>query len=210
LEGSTITRVLRPLVAAGAVLLWLGSLLVVLTSQNYNDNPTFDLFLARVGGPGASHATSYLIFLAIFPIAYVILGSIIPAFLVEVLAFEIHEGLWQIPYYISWHSVIDWRVWVAGCSEDLVITLATIAALVFVYHLPARFFVIVALAWGCFLSAWLIIGFPVTVLSKLPGGQVAPSIYNTVLWVNQTELLGWLYFAIALLLCLRAFRPSTT
>ncbi len=101
LEGSIlITKVLKPLVGAGAVFLWLITLVEVVRAQNYNGNLTFDLYLARVGGPTASHATTYLIFLSIFPIAYAMLRSIIPAFLIEVLAFEIHEGLWQLPYYV--------------------------------------------------------------------------------------------------------------
>ena len=156
-----------------------------------------------MGGPTASHATTYLIFLSIFPIAYVILRSIIPAFLIEVLAFEIHEGLWQIPYYIAWHSTVDWHVWLVENARDTVTTFATIAILVLVYHFPARFFVVVTVAWAGFLVAWLALGFPVSVLSKLPNYQVMPSVYNTVLWVNQIEFLGWLYFSFILLICLR-------
>ena len=82
-------------------------------------------------------------------------------------------------------------------------TFATIAILVLVYHFPARFFVVVTVAWAGFLVAWLALGFPVSVLSKLPNYQVMPSVYNTVLWVNQIEFLGWLYFSFILLICLR-------
>ena len=71
---------LKPLVELGLVFIWVVYLLGLLRSQDYNGSLTFDLFLARVGGPTASHATTYLIFLSIFPIAYVILRSIIPAF----------------------------------------------------------------------------------------------------------------------------------
>jgi hypothetical protein len=200
-----ITRLLKPFIEVGLVFVWLIYLVGVLRDQNYNGNLTFDLFLARVGTPIASHATTYLIFLSIFPIAYVMLRSIIPAFLIEVLAFEIHEGLWQIPYYIAWRSMIDWRIWLLEITPDTLITLVTVAVLIFVYHFPARFFVVVTIAWGCFLSVWLALGFPVTVLSKLPNYQIVPSIYNTVLWVNQIEFLGWLYFAFVLLIGLRHF-----
>jgi hypothetical protein len=200
-----IAKLVKPLVEAGVVFIWIIYLVGVLTNQNYNGNLTFDLFLARVGGPTASHATTYLIFLSIFPIAYVILRSIIPAFLIEALAFEIHEGLWQIPYYVAWHSIIDWRIWLLECTPDTVTTVAVVAVLIFVYHVPARFFAVVTMAWGCFLSVWLALGFPVTVLSKLPNYQIIPSIYNAVLWVNQIEFLGWLYFTFALLICLRYF-----
>jgi hypothetical protein len=200
-----IANLLRPLVEAGLVFVWIIYLVGVLRDQNYDGNLIFDLFLARVGGPTASHATTYLIFLSIFPTAYLMLRSIIPAFLIEVLAFDIHEGLWQIPYYIAWHSVTDWHVWLLENAPETAATLVTVAALIFVYHFPARFFVFVTTAWGCFLAAWLALGFPVTVLSKLPGGQIVPSIYNTVLWVNQIEFLGWLYFASVLLICLRYF-----
>ena len=193
---------LKPLVELGLVFIWVVYLLGLLRSQDYNGSLTFDLFLARVGGPTASHATTYLIFLSIFPIAYVILRSIIPAFLIEVLAFEIHEGLWQIPYYIAWHSTVDWHVWLVENAPDTVTTFATIAILVRVYHFPARFFVVVTVAWAGFLVAWLALGFPVSVLSKLPNYQVMPSVYNTVLWVNQIEFLGWLYFSFILLICL--------
>ena len=194
---------LKPLVELGLVFIWVVYLLGLLRSQDYNGSLTFDIFLARVGGPTASHATTYLIFLSIFPIAYVILRSIIPAFLIEVLAFEIHEGLWQIPYYIAWHSTVDWHVWLVENAPDTVTTFATIAILVLVYHFPARCFVVVTVAWAGFLVAWLALGFPVSVLSKLPNYQVMPSVYNTVLWVNQIEFLGWLYFSLILLICLR-------
>jgi len=200
-----IAKLLRPLVEAGLLFVWIIYLVGVLRNQNYDGNLTFDLFLARVGSPIASHATTYLIFLSVFPIAYLMLRSIIPAFLIEVLAFDIHEGLWQIPYYIAWHSVIDWHVWLLENAPDTVATLVTVAALILVYHFPARFFVFVTATWGCFLSVWLVLGFPVTVLSKLPNGQIVPSIYNTVPWVNQIEFLGWLYFATVLLICLRHF-----
>jgi hypothetical protein len=198
-----LLELLRPLVELGLVFIWVVYLLGLLRTQDYNGDLTFDLFLARVGGPTASHATTYLIFLTIFPIAYVILRSIVPAFLIEVLAFEIHEGLWQIPYYIAWHSTVDWRVWLVENAPDTVTTIATIAILMLVYHFPARFFVVVTVAWAGFLAAWLALGFPVSVLSKLPHYQVMPSIYNTVLWVNQIEFLGWLYFSFVLLICLR-------
>jgi len=198
-----LVELLKPLVELGLVFVWAVYLLGLLRSQDYDGNLTFDLFLARVGGATASHATTYLIFLSIFPIAYVMLRSAIPAFLIEVLAFEMHEGLWQIPYYIAWHSTVDWRVWVVENAPDTLTTFATIAVLVLVYHFPARFFVVVTVAWGCFLLAWLALGFPVSVLSKLPNYQVVPSIYNAVLWVNQIEFLGWLYFAVVLLVCLQ-------
>lgn len=204
-KSTGITRLLKPFIEAGFVFVWIIYLVGVLRDQNYNGNLTFDLFLARVGGPIASHATTYLIFLSVFPIAYVILRSIIPAFLVEVLAYEIHEGLWQVPYFIAWRSMIDWRIWLLEITPDTLITLGTVAVLIFVYHFPARFFAIVTIAWGCFLSAWLALGFPVSVLSKLPNDQIVPSIYNAVLWVNQIEFLGWLYFAFVLLVCLRYF-----
>lgn len=200
-----VARIAKPLVEAGLVFVWFTYLVGVVTEQDYSGNLTFDLFLARVGGATASHATAYLVFLSIFPIALVLLRSIIPAFLVEALAFEIHEGLWQIPYLIAWHSVIDWRVWLLENTPDTATTIATVAIMMLVYRFPARFFAVVAVAWGCFLTAWLAIGFPVTVISKLPDYQVAPSVYNTVLWVNQIEFLGWLYFACVLLLCLRYF-----
>ena len=203
-----IARLVKPLTEAGMVFTWFIYLVGVLTEQDYNRNLTFDLFLARIGGPTASHATTYLLFLSIFPIALVMLRSIIPAFLIEALAFEIHEGLWQIPYYIAWHSVIDWHVWLVENAPDTVTTIATVAILMLVYHFPARFFLVVTVAWSCFLSVWLAIGFPVTVLSKLPNYQVAPSVYNTVLWVNQIEFLGWLYFATLLLACLQYFRTK--
>ncbi|MDA4134887.1 MAG: hypothetical protein OK441_04910 [Thaumarchaeota archaeon] len=199
---------LRPLVELALVFTWVVYLLGLLRGQDYNGSVTFDLFLARVGGPTASHATTYLIFLSIFPIAYVILRSIIPAFLIEVLAFELHEGLWQVPYYVAWHSTVDWHVWLVENAPDTVTTFATIAILMLVYRFPARFFFAVTAAWGCFLAGWLALGFPVSVLSKLPNYQVMPSIYNTVLWVNQIEFLGWFYFALALLLCLRYLRPK--
>ncbi|MDA4121972.1 MAG: hypothetical protein OK456_02180 [Thaumarchaeota archaeon] len=206
LEGSIlITKVLKPLVEAGAVFLWLITLVEVVRAQNYNGNLTFDLFLARVGGPTASHATTYLIFLSIFPIAYALLRSIIPAFLIEVLAFEIHEGLWQLPYYIAWHSVVDWRVLVLQDTPDAATTVVAVAVLILVYHLPGRFFALVTAAWGVFLLAWLALGFPVSVLSKLPGNLVVPSVNNTTLWVNQIESLGWAYFASVLLVCLWYF-----
>jgi len=205
-RSARIARLVKPLVEAGAVFIWFIYLVGVLTEQDYSRNLTFDLFLARVGGPTASHATTYLLFLSIFPIAVVMLRSIIPAFLIEALAFEIHEGLWQIPYYVAWHSVIDWRVWLLENAPDTVTTVATVAILMLVYRFPARFFVVVTIAWGCFLSAWLALGFPVTVLSKLPNYQVIPSVYNTVLWVNEIEFLSWLYFASVLLLCLQYFK----
>jgi hypothetical protein len=201
-----LVRIGRPMVEAGLVFIWFIYLVQVLTGQDYNGSVNFDLFLARVGGPTGSHATSYLIFLSIFPIALVMLGSIIPAFLVEALAFEIHEGLWQVPYYIVWHSMIDPRIWVVENTLGTAATVATVAILMIVYRLPARFFVVVTVAWGFFLSGWLALGFPVSVLSKLPDFQVMPSVYSTVLWVNQVEFLGWLYFASVLLICLQYFR----
>ena len=135
-----VSKVLKPLVEAFLVFVWIIYLAEVLTGQDYNGNLTFDLFLARVGGPTASHATTYLIFLSIFPIAYLMLRSVIPAFLVEALAFDIHEGLWQVAYYIAWHSVIDWRVWVTENALDTVTTVVTIVALLIIYRFPARFF----------------------------------------------------------------------
>jgi hypothetical protein len=201
-----VARILKPMVEAGVVFIWLIYLFGVLTGQDYNGSVTFDLFLARVGGSTASHATTYLIFLSIFPIALVMLRSIIPAFLIEALAWEIHEGLWQIPYYLTWHSIIDWRIWLVENALGTVATVATVAILMIVYRFPARFFVVVIVAWGLFLSAWLALGFPVTVLSKLPNFQVMPSVYNTVLWVNQIEFLSWLYFASVLLISLQYFR----
>lgn len=201
-----LLELLKPLVEAGLIFVWVIYLLGVLRNQNYNSNLTFDLFLARVGGPTASHATTYLIFLSIFPIAYIMLRSVIPAFLIEVVAFDLHEGLWQIPYYVAWHSVIDWRVWLFENIPDTVTTVATITALIFVYRLPTRFFAFVTVAWGCFLLVWLVLGFPVTVLSKLPNYQVIPSPYNAALWVNQIEFFSWLYFASVILICLQYFR----
>lgn len=203
-----VAKVLKPLLEASLFFVWLIYLVGVITNQDYNGNLAFDLFLARVGGPTASHATTYLIFLSIFPIAYFMLRSIIPAFLVEVLAFDIHEGMWQIAYYIAWHSVIDWRVWITENGPDTLTAAIVIAALVLIYHFPTRFFAVVAAAWGIFLSAWLAIGFPVSVLSKLPGYQVIPSVYNTTLWVNQIEFLSWLFFASVLLVCLKYFAPK--
>jgi hypothetical protein len=199
-------RIVKPMVEAGMVFVWFIYLVEVLTQQDYNGNTTFDLFLARVGGSNGNHATTFLIFLSIFPIALVMLRSMIPAFLIEALAYEIHEGLWQIPYAIAWHSIIGWRIWLVENTLGTLATVATVAALVVVYRFPARFFVVVTIAWGLFLSAWFAVGFPVSVLSKLPNFQVAPSIYNTVLWVNQIEFLGWLYFASVLLVCLQYFR----
>jgi hypothetical protein len=187
------------------VFVWFIYLVIVLTKQNYNGNLTFDLFLARIGEPNSSHATSYVIFLLIFPIAILMLRSIIPAFLVLALAFEIHEGLWQIPYYLAWRSAIDWHIWVLQNVPDTVATVVTIAALIIVYRFPARFFVVVGAVWGAFLCVWFALGFPVTVLSKLPNSQVIPSVYNTALWVNQIEVLGWLWFTCALLVCLQYF-----
>ena len=203
-----VSKVAKPLLEGFLVFVWIVYLVGVLTGQDYDRNLTFDLFLARVGGPTASHATTYLIFLSIFPIAFLMLRSVIPAFLVEILAFDIHEGLWQVAYYVAWHSVIDWRVWVAENAPDTVTTIVTIAALVFIYRFPARFFLVVTAAWTCFLSAWLAVGFPVSVLSKLPGGQIVPSVYNTALWVNQIEFLSWLFFATVLLISLRYFRDA--
>ena len=206
-EGAIrVARLVKPMVEAGGFFIWFIYLVMVFAGQNYNGNLTFDLFLARVGGPTASHATTYLIFLSIFPIALVVLRSMVPALLIEALAFEIHEGLWQIPYALAWHSVIDWRIWLVENALGALATVATVAILMIVYRLPARFFVVVTMAWGAFLSAWLAIGFPVSVLSKLPNFQVAPSVYNPVLWVNQVEFLGWLYFASVLLICLQYFR----
>ena len=205
-----VSKVLKPLVEAFLVFVWIIYLAEVLTGQDYNGNLTFDLFLARVGGPTASHATTYLIFLSIFPIAYLMLRSVIPAFLVEALAFDIHEGLWQVAYYIAWHSVIDWRVWVTENALDTVTTVVTIVALLIIYRFPARFFLIVTAAWICFLSAWLSVGFPVSVLSKLPGYQIVPSVYNTTLWVNQIEFLSWLFFASVLLISLQYFRGASS
>jgi hypothetical protein len=194
------------MVEAGMVFIWFIYLSEVLTEQDYNGSVTFDLFLARVSGSTGNHATTYLIFLSIFPIALMILRSMTPALLIEALAYEIHEGLWQIPYYIAWHSIIDWRIWLVENTLGTVATVATVAILMMVYRFPARFFVVVTIAWGFFLSAWLALGFPVSVLSKLPDFQVTPSVYNTVLWVNQIEFLGWFYFASVLLICLQYFR----
>ncbi len=205
-----IAKVLKPLLEASLFFVWLIYLVGVITNQDYNGNLTFDLFLARIGGSTASHATTYLIFLSIFPIAYLILRSIIPAFLIEALAFDIHEGMWQVAYYTAWHSVIDWHVWLIENGPDTVTTGLTVAALVLIYHFPGRFFLVVTATWGFFLSAWLAIGFPVSVLSKLPGYQVIPSVYNTTLWVNQIEFLSWLYFASILIICLRCLTPRAT
>jgi hypothetical protein len=199
-------RIVKPMVEAGMVFVWFIYLAEVLTGQDYNGNVAFDLFLARVAGPSGNHATTYLIFLSIFPVALVMLRSMIPAFLIEVLAYGIHEGLWQIPYYIAWHSIIDWRIWLVENTLGTVATVAAVAILMIVYRFPARFFAVVTIAWGFFLSAWLALGFPVSVLSKLPNFQVTPSVYNTVLWVNQIEFLGWLYFASVLLICVQYFR----
>jgi hypothetical protein len=204
-ENSTIKRVLKPTLEMVFVLVWFIYLIQVIANQNYDDNLTFDLFLARIGGPTASHATTFLIFLSIFPIAWVLLRSIIAGFLVEALAFDIHEGMWQLAYLIAWHSTADWHVWLVENAPDTVTTLLTVAVLVYVYRFPARFFIAVTVAWGCFLVAWLAIGFPVTVLSKLSGYQVIPSVYNTTLWVNQVEFLSWLYFAVILLAFLTYF-----
>src|SRR5271156_857458 len=122
-EGAIrVARLVKPMVEAGGFFIWFIYLVMVFAGQNYNGNLTFDLFLARVGGPTASHATTYLIFLSIFPIALVVLRSMVPALLIEALAFEIHEGLWQIPYALAWHSVIDWRIWLV---ENALGTLAT-------------------------------------------------------------------------------------
>src|SRR5271155_1834819 len=82
-----LLRLLKPLVEAGLVFVWIFYLLGALAGQDYDGNLTFDPFLARVGGPTASHATTFLIFLSVFPIAYIMLRSIIPAFLIEALAF---------------------------------------------------------------------------------------------------------------------------
>ena len=109
------------------------------------------------------------------------------------------RGFGRLPYYVSWHSIIDWHIWALQDAADAITTVATIAVLVLVYHFPARFFAVVAVAWGAYLTAWLALGFPVSVLSKLPNNQLAPSIYNNVLWVNQIEVLGWVYFVSALL-----------
>ena len=200
-----VGKVLKPLVEGTLGFVWILYLVMVLTSQGYNGNITFDLFLARIGGPTASHATTYLIFLSIFPIAFLVLRSIIPAFLVEALAFDIHEGLWQVAYGAAWRSTIDWHVWLQQNGPDTVTTLVTVAALILIYRFPVRFFAAVVIAWSLFLSVWLAIGFPVTVLSKLPGGQIMPSVYNTALWVNQIEFLSWLYFALVLIVCVWYF-----
>lgn len=197
-----IAKVLKPIIEVVVVFTWLIYLAWVVTHQSYDLNLSFDLFLAREGGPTASHSTTYLIFLSIFPLAYLVLRSIIPAFLIEVTAFEIHEGLWQVPYYIAWHSVISLNVWLAENIADTATAAVAIAALMLVYHLPARFFAVLGAAWGIFLAAWLALGFPVTVLTKIPNVQAIPSIYNTVLWVNQIEFLGWVYFTAVLLVCL--------
>lgn len=196
------------MVEAAMAFVWLVYLTEALTKQDYNGSVSFDLFLARVAGSAGNHATTYLIFLSVFPIALVMFRSIIPAFLIEALAYEIHEGLWQVPYYIAWHSMIDWRIWLVENALGVLATAATIAILMVVYRLPSRFFAIVTIAWGFFLSGWLAIGFPVSVLSKLANFQVAPSVYNGVLWVNQIEFLGWLYFASVLLVCLHLFRAE--
>lgn len=205
-KAISAARIAKPMVETVLVLAWFIYLGGALTGQNYNGDIAFDVFLARIGGAASSHATNFLIFLSIFPIALLVLRSMIPAFLIEALAFEIHEGLWQIPYAIAWHSVISWRIWFLENALGTVATVATVAILMTVYHLPSRFFLAVTIAWGVFLSAWLALGFPVTALSKLPNFQVAPSVYNSILWVNQVEFLGWLYFASVLLVCLQYFR----
>jgi hypothetical protein len=204
-ESVIISKVLKPLVEVAVFFVWLIYLVEVLRNQNYNGDLVFDLFLARIGGPTASHATTYLIFLSIFPLSYAMLRSIIPAFLVEVLAFDIHEGLWQVAYYVAWHSMIDWRIWLLENGLDTLTAFVAVAALAVIYRFPAKFFIAVVTAWAGYLLAWLAVGFPVSVLSKLPGNQILPSVYNTTLWVNQIEFLGWLHFALVLLLCLRHF-----
>lgn len=204
-QSVIVSKVLKPLVEVTVFFVWLIYLVDLLRSQNYNSDLVFDLFLARVGGPTASHATTYLIFLSIFPVSYVLLRSIIPAFLVEILAFDIHEGLWQVAYYVAWHSTIDRYVWLLENGLDTFTALFTVIALVVIYRFPAKFFVVVATAWAGYLLVWLAIGFPVSVLTKLAGNQTLPSPYNTTLWVNQIEFLSWLYFALILLVCLRYF-----
>jgi len=197
-----VAKIVKPITEVVLVFVWIAYLAWVVTHLTYDGNLTFDLFLARVGGPTASHATSYLIFLAIFPLAYLMLRSIIPAFLIEVTAFEIHEGLWQVPYYVAWHSVIDWNSWLTQNVADTVTAVVVIAALMLIYHIPARFFAVLGAAWALFLAVWLAVGFPVTVLTKQPNFQVIPSVYNTTLWVNQVEFVGWVYFAAVLLVSL--------
>ena len=106
-----VAKVLKPITEVVLVFVWIAYLAYVVTHLNYDGSLTFDLFLARTGSATASHSTTYLIFLAIFPLSYLVLRSVIPAFLIEVTAFEIHEGLWQVPYYVTWHSVISWNIW---------------------------------------------------------------------------------------------------
>ncbi len=218
-------RFLRVILEASAVCLWLVNLLGVLLSQNYNGNLSFDLFLARVGDNTANHATTYLLFLSVFPLAYLILRNrpctqgeilaawpnppkrqvIIPAFLIQMYAFALHEGLWQIPYWFAWHSVIDPRLFLWGCAQDAMYSSVIVASLVLIYKIPKGFFALTSLLWAAYLVDWFGLGFPVTVLSKLPGGLIVASQYN-IQWIpNQIEFFGWLFFVVNVLIYLQYF-----
>jgi hypothetical protein len=218
-------RFLRIVLEASAVSLWLVNLLGVILSQNYNGNLTFDLFMARVGDNTANHATTYLFFLSVFPIAYLILRNapftqgeilaawpdlpkrqvIIPAFLLQAYAFALHEGGWQIPYWFAWHSLIDSRLFLWGCAQDVMYSSVIVASLVLIYKIPKGFFVLTSLLWAAFLVDWYGLGFHISVLSKLPGSLIIASQYNLDLPTNQIEFFGWLFFVMSMLICLQYF-----
>ena len=80
-----------------------------------------------------------------------------------------------------------------------------VASLVLIYKIPKGFFALTSLLWAAYLVDWFGLGFPVTVLSKLPGGLIIASQYN-VQWIpNQIEFFGWLYFVVSMLICLQYF-----
>ena len=213
-------RFVTILLQCGAFFIWIYNVLGVITTQNFNGNLTFDLFMARVSATAkdclpnctdtGNHVVTYLIFLSIFPISWAMIKrsnktreAIVFAFLIMIYGLELHEGLWQIPYLAAWGSqAIDFWVWAQDLITDTIYTLVVVAILIKLYQVPKRFFLVTTLAWGAFLAWWYSVGFPVTILSKLPEGQIIVSKYVNVLWVNQIEFAGWAYFTIILLLSL--------
>ena len=218
-------KFLRLLVEASCVFVWLINFIGVLLSQNYNGDLVHDLFFARVGDATANHATTYLLFLSVFPIAYLILRNapvsqgeilrswpdppkrnvIIPAFLIQTYAFALHEGLWQIPYWFAWHSVLDSHLFLWGLAQDAGYSTVIIASLMLIYKIPKGFFVLTTLLWAAFLVDWYGLGFHISVLSKLPGALIVASQYNLDPITNQIEFFGWLFFVVGLLICLQYF-----
>lgn len=185
----------RTILPASCFFFWFENVLTLAFSQQWNlTGWAYDIWLARTGAPETNHATSYLVLLLCFPMAYLVFRNVVPAFFLTIATWGFHETSFQFPYWAVYHSALDFAEFWKGIGLDLIL-LAIIFGVLWLYEIRWPWFYAVWLGpWLLYLGAWTASGFPITVMSHLANRtpSFAATSLNGNFAVNFIEVNGWL------------------